>query len=62
MRDANNCGAQYWVADLYREERNHQGLDNRLIRAVPSCVQGVGMVRRKQRLGGMLNFYSREAA
>ena len=45
----------------YHGERNHQGLDNRLIRAVPSSVQGVGMVRRKQRLGGMLNFYCREA-
>ena len=46
----------------YHAERNHQGLDNRLLRAVPSSVQGVGMVRRKQRLGGMLNFYYREAA
>src|SRR6202158_1038853 len=45
----------------YHRERNHQGLDNRLIRAVPSSVQGVGMIRRKQRLGGMLNFYCREA-
>jgi putative transposase len=47
--------------DHYHGERNHQGLDNGLIRAVPSSVQGVGMVRRKQRLGGMLNFYCREA-
>ena len=47
--------------DHYYGERNHQGLDNRLIRAVPSSLQGVGMVRRKQRLGGMLNFYCREA-
>ncbi len=48
--------------DHYHGERNHQGLDNRLIRAVPSSVQEVGMVRRNQRLGGMLNFYYREAA
>src|SRR2546426_2036589 len=47
--------------DYYHGERNHQGLDNALIRAVPSSVQGVGVVRRKQRLGGMLNFYCREA-
>jgi len=47
--------------DHYHAERNHQGLDNGLIRAVPSSVQGVGMVRRKQRLGGMLNFYCRQA-
>jgi transposase InsO family protein len=47
--------------DHYHGERNHQGLDNRLILTVPSSVQEVGMVRRKQRLGGMLNFYCREA-
>ena len=46
----------------YHGERNHQGLDNRLIRPVPSSVQKVGTVRRNQRLGGMLNFYYREAA
>src|SRR5207249_4055131 len=34
--------------DHYHAERNHQGLDNGLIRAVPSSVQGVGMVRRKK--------------
>ena len=45
----------------YHGERNHQGLDNRLIRAVLSSLQGVGMIRRKQGLGGMLNFYCREA-
>ncbi len=48
--------------DHYHGERNHQGLGNRLIRPVPSSLRGVGMVRRQQRLGGMLNFYCREAA
>jgi putative transposase len=48
--------------DHYHGERNHQGLDNQLIRAVPRSVHGIGMVRRKQRLGGMLSFYYREAA
>lgn len=47
--------------DHYHLERNHQGLDNGLIRALPSSAQGVGSVRRQQRLGGMLNFYCREA-
>ena len=47
--------------DHYHGERNHQGLDNRLIRTTPSSVKGVGMVHRKQRLGGMFNFYYREA-
>jgi putative transposase len=44
----------------YHRERNHQGLDNRLIRVVPSSVRGVRTVHRKQRLGGMLSFYCRE--
>jgi hypothetical protein len=38
--------------DHYHGERNHQGLDNRLIRPVPSSVQKVGTVRRNQRLVG----------
>jgi len=47
--------------EFYCYDRRHQGLDNRLIWAVPSSRQEGGMVRRKQRLGGMLNFYCREA-
>jgi transposase InsO family protein len=46
----------------YHAERNHQGLGNRLIRSTPSAAANNGMVRRRQRLGGMLNFYYREAA
>jgi len=45
----------------YHEERNHQGLDNDLI--VPSeAANGVGKVSRREWLGGLLNFYYREAA
>jgi len=45
----------------YHEERNHQGLDNELI--VPSAAaNGVGKVSRRERLGGLLSFYYREAA
>jgi transposase InsO family protein len=45
----------------YHEERNHQGLDNELI--VPAkAANGVGKVRRQERLGGLLRFYYREAA
>jgi putative transposase len=46
----------------YHEERNHQRLGNRLIRSTASIAANDGMVRRRQRLGGMLNFYYREAA
>jgi transposase InsO family protein len=45
----------------YHAERNHQGLENRLI--VPAAIQANdGTVHRYTRLGGTLNFYYREAA
>src|SRR5947208_12896923 len=44
----------------YHQERNHQGLDNRLI--IPTKTTMNGTVRRRRRLGGMLNYYYREAA
>jgi putative transposase len=49
-----------YVDHHYHGERNHQGLDNRLIRTMPSSLQEAGTVRRKQRLGGMLNINCRE--
>ena len=45
----------------YHAERNHQGLENRLI--VPAAIQANdGAVHRHTRLGGTLNFYCRKAA
>jgi transposase InsO family protein len=44
----------------YHLERNHQGLDNRLIAGMPS-TDAVGRVRRRSRLGGLLNYYERAA-
>jgi putative transposase len=44
----------------YHGERNHQGLDNRLISG-PPVVQMTTHVRRRPRLGGLLNFYERAA-
>ena len=46
----------------YHDERNHQGLDNRLIRPCPADAANDGSIRRRQRLGGMLNFYYQQAA
>ncbi len=46
----------------YHQERNHQGLGNRLIRGQPSAVIDTGIIQRRQRLGGMLHFYYREVA
>jgi putative transposase len=47
----------------YHSERHHQGLGNRLIApANTDAVVGTGPVRRRERLGGLLSFYYREAA
>jgi len=44
----------------YHRERNHQGLANELIdgRLAAGCV---GRIHRRQRLGGLLNYYARAA-
>ena len=44
----------------YHGERNHQGLGNELIEGA-SEVGRVGRVRRRPRLGGLLNYYCRAA-
>ena len=48
--------------DHYHQERNHQGLNNRLIRRTETNTAYDGLVHRRPRLGGMLNFYYRVAA
>ena len=48
----------------YHEERPHQGLDNELIapqRTAPTVI-GIGHVKCRERLGGLLKFYYRQAA
>jgi putative transposase len=47
----------------YHEERNHQGKENRLL--FPSQKEArrkEGAVRCRERLGGLLKYYEREAA
>jgi transposase InsO family protein len=46
----------------YHTERNHQGLANRLTSPEAGHLGNAGMVQRRQRLGGMLNYYYRAAA
>jgi transposase InsO family protein len=46
--------------DHYHRERNHQGLDNELIYPVDRRRTN-GQIRRRPRLGGLLNFYERAA-
>jgi putative transposase len=43
-------------------ERNPPGLANQLIRPEPGHLGNAGEVQRRQRLGGMLNYYYRAAA
>jgi transposase InsO family protein len=46
----------------YHRERNHQGLDNQLLTKPPAIVSSPGPVRKLERVGGLLNYYYREAA
>ena len=47
--------------DHYHEERPHQGLGNALL-APRAKVLGTGPLKCRERLGGVLKFYYREAA
>lgn len=49
-------------AEHYHRERNHQGLNNRIIRPEFVEPEPHGEVRRRERLGGLLNYYHRQAA
>jgi putative transposase len=44
----------------YHGERNHQGIGNELIEPVATAA-GRGPVRRRERIGGLLNYYYRAA-
>ena len=46
----------------YQAERNHQGLGNRLIDAGAEVGRRAGEVHCRQRFGGVLRYYYRQAA
>ncbi len=46
----------------YHRERNHQGIDNRLIEPDDRLGSTLGAIDCVQRLGGLLRFYHRAAA
>ena len=46
----------------YHAERNHQGLENKLIDPGDEVGRSVGDVACRERLGGMLRYYHRAAA
>jgi hypothetical protein len=41
-------------------ERNHQGLENRLIVPLEIIDTGTAVLKKRERLGGLLNYYYRE--
>jgi putative transposase len=47
----------------YHQERNHQGKGNLLLFPVPDpgTPASHGVIRRRERLGGLLNYYGRAA-
>ena len=46
----------------YHQERNHQGVGNRLITPTSTRHDVAQTIVRRPRLGGILNFYQRAAA
>ena len=45
----------------YHHERNHQGLGNAVIDMMEPDMGEAGRIVRRERLGGLLSFYHREA-
>jgi putative transposase len=60
QRHLRRAGGEF--VEHYHLERNHQGLDNRLITALPAPPNDQARVARRERLGGLLNYYYRRAA
>ena len=46
----------------YHTERNHQGVENRLLKPTATVSSINEPSRRRERLGGILNYYYRKAA
>jgi len=46
----------------YHEERNHQGLDNKIIAPRDEVGRSQGEIECRERLGGLLRYYFRDAA
>ena len=59
-RSLRNAVREYLVH--FHRERNHQGLDNEVIDPRDEVGQTDGEIRCRDRLGGMLRYYYRDAA
>ena len=60
--EASLCRAVTEFVSHYNRERNHQGLHNKIIQPEFLEFPATGTIRRRKRLGGLLNYYYREAA
>ena len=56
------CNAVKSYLEHYHAERNHQGLENKLIDPGDDIGQIAGTIECRERLGGMLRYYHRNAA
>ena len=54
------CAIENFIAH-YHAERNHQGMGNQLLEPAESVGRGVGEIRCRERLGGLLRYYHRAA-
>jgi len=61
-RSPDICLYEFYVAELYHTERNHQGVGNRLLKSLAMVSSTDEPIQCRERLGGMLNYYYREAA
>ena len=50
------------VLSHYHQERNHQGLENKVINPAEDIGPIAGEIKCRDRLGGMLRYYYRDAA
>ena len=60
--EASLCRTVTEFVSHYNRERNHQGLDNKIIQSEFSEFPTNGKIHSRKRLGGLLNYYYREAA
>ena len=60
--EASLCRALRECGLHYHTERNHQGVGNRLLEPLVTVSSADKPIRCRERLGGMLYYYFREAA
>jgi len=60
VMDRSSC-REKMPSPSWMSERNHQGLRNRLLEPLAKVGSSTDPIHRRERLGGMLNFYYRDA-